>query len=545
MKLVDYFNIFLRNLTLIFCTSLAGLFVGLSLAIFTVPVYSATSEIFVSTPVSSLDISGLSLGSSFSQQRVKSYSQLVTNEGTLNPVIQKLDLKISAQDLAKSITADAPLDTVLVRIKVKDNDPTRAATIANEVALQFSVTVNSLEIPALGGDSSVKASLVRSAYPPKFPTSPNKELDILGGILLGFSIGLALGILRKLSDSTVKNEFDLQGTPLLSAVVFDKKAAEFPLISKSGKYSQRTESFRHLRTNLGSLSPDNPPQVIAITSAGPGDGKTTTAINLSITLSEAGYGVLLIDCDLRRPKLHEYLQIDDKSKCHTLTKMITQKLSSSKIQVNKYDFSRERGFSYILAGPIPPNPTDLLSSEKFSSLIQGFRKKWDYIILDTPPVLPVADATVIGQISDGMLIVVRAGFTKISQYQGMVKAISFQGINVLGAIINMIPTRYRGETYGYAYGQYYYGDRAYYSQYDAKNKNLPAEPYAPLWGEFQKEVHIGVENESWDWKLKKKSPIKININRKKNNANKSDLAEKPSAGTDFDAILKRILKEET
>jgi capsular exopolysaccharide synthesis family protein len=298
--------------------------------------------------------------------------------------------------------------------------------------------------------------------------------------------------------------------------VFDKNAEDFPLISQSSKYSQRTEAFRHLRTNLSFLNPKSPPKIIAITSAGPGDGKSTTAINLSITLTEAGFQVLLIDCDLRRPKIATYLGVEGMQKLPGLSDILKKSPAALNFKIAKYNFAESRSFSYILSGPIPPNPTDLLSTDNFEVTLRKMMRKFDYIILDTPPVLPVADTSLIGAVSDGMLIVARAGITRIAQYEGMVKAISSHGTEILGVVINMIPPHYRGETYGYAYGQYYYGDRAYYGQYGRKEKNSLLEPYAPIIKPTgNDEPGINDENEQLIKRLFKQQDEKMRSRRSK------------------------------
>ena len=184
------------------------------------------AEIFVSTPASTLDISALATGGSFSQQRVKSYAQIVNSPLTLEPVIQQLELKTTPEALSKAISASAPLDTVLIRLTVTDIDPQRASDIANAVADQFALTVSELELHGIGVDSPVKVSTVKRAIPASAPSAPKKSLNFLLGLILGFGLGIGIAMLRKLLDNTVKNEDDLDGTPLLAAIGFDNMADE-------------------------------------------------------------------------------------------------------------------------------------------------------------------------------------------------------------------------------------------------------------------------------------------------------------------------------
>jgi non-specific protein-tyrosine kinase len=243
--------------------------------------YQSQAELFVSTPASALDISALATGSSFSQQRVKSYAQIINSPLTLNPVIEKLQLDITPAALAEQITASAPLDTVLIALTVTDSNPNRAAAIANAVAEQFGATVGNLELHGQGVDSPVKVSTVQYGVVPSAPSSPKKTINFALGLLLGLGLGIGLASLRRILDNTIKNEDDLGGTPLLAAIGFDKDADEKPLLTQIGRYSARTEAYRTLRTNLQFLRPDDHPQVIVVTSALPGEGKTTGAINLA------------------------------------------------------------------------------------------------------------------------------------------------------------------------------------------------------------------------------------------------------------------------
>ena len=309
MELLQYWRLVVQNRILIAASTLIGLIAAAAITFTTTPLYESSAEIFVSTPAATLDISALATGSSFSQQRVKSYAQIIDSPLTLEPVIRELGLEFSTTELAGMITASAPLDTVLIELTVTDTDPNRAADIANAVATQFGVTVSDLELHGIGIDSPVKVSTVKAALAAGAPASPKKAINLALGLLLGFGLGIGLASLRKLLDNTVKNEDDLLGTPLLAAIGFDALADEKPLVTQIGRYAARTEAFRTLRTNLQFLNPDEHPQVIVMTSALPGEGKTTSSINLALSLSQAGAKVVLVEADLRRPKVPIYLEI--------------------------------------------------------------------------------------------------------------------------------------------------------------------------------------------------------------------------------------------
>ena len=308
MDLKDYYRLILRNLKMVMVSTLLGILAAAGITFVQTPSYQADIQLFVSTPSSAVDIGALAQGSSFSQQRVISYAQIINGPGTLNPVIQSLHLPYTEQQLSKRVRASAPINTVLIDVTVSDTNPQRAADIANAIGNQFSATASSLE--SSGGSSTVKVSMVKNAITPSKPASPKKAINILLGIILGFGIGIALSILRQIFDNTIKNDLDLQELPLLAAIGFDEDAEAKPLVTDLGRYAVRAEAFRSLRTNIQFLKTDKPIQIITLSSSLPGEGKTTTSVNLAISMAQSGLKVLYIEGDLRRPRSSKYLKIN-------------------------------------------------------------------------------------------------------------------------------------------------------------------------------------------------------------------------------------------
>ena len=457
MELIQYWRLIVQNRIVIGASTLVGLVIAAAITFTTTPLYESQAQIFVSTPASTLDISALATGSSFSQQRVKSYAQIINSPKTLEPVIQRLDLKMDAKTLSSMVTASAPLDTVLISLTITDTNPQRAAKIANAVADQFGITVGDLELHGIGIDSPVKVSTVKDAIPADSPASPKKVINLALGLLLGFGLGIGIASLRKLLDNTVKNEDDLLGTPLLAAIGFDEIADEKPLVTQIGRYAARTEAFRTLRTNLQFLNPDAHPQVIVMTSALPNEGKTTSSINLALSLAQAGAKVILVEADLRRPKVPLYLEMSSMSE--GLSDLISglKKLTPQGIKAMLHPYE-STGLKVLLSGMIPPNPSELLSSKKFEELIDMLRKQFEYVIIDCPPLLPVTDAAIVSAKADGCVLIVHAGTTKKPHFIGSRDAIKAVGSNILGVIINKIPESSLEYEYGYRYGYpRYYG----------------------------------------------------------------------------------------
>ena len=468
MDLRDFYRLLLRNLIPVLICVFFGVGIAGAITLTMEKEYTAQAVLFVSTPRSSVDIGLLATGSNFTQQRVKTYANIVNGPATLNPVIEELGLNTTWDKLAKKIKANAPLDTALINLSVTDGDPVLAASIANAVGKQFETTAGQLEVQESSGGSPVKVTLAKYAIAPRSPSQPVWGLNILIGLLIGFGIGVTIGIVRQVFDSSIKNEEQIDGLSLLGAVGFDPNAAEQPLITMVKNFSPRAESYRHLRTNLEFLHEEEPPQVIAIASPLPGEGKTTTVLNLGLALTEANYKVLCLEADLRRPTIRKYL------KCEEAPAGLSEILSG-KIPCDNRDainatirFDKNSRLHLLTAGKNADNPSVLLHSTNFEKLISILRKDFDFILIDSPPLLPVTDGGLIASKADGAVLVIRAGVTRLNQFRGARDALNRVGANVLGVVLNMIPLVRNGEDYGYRYG-YSYGYRRYNEVYGASD----------------------------------------------------------------------------
>jgi capsular exopolysaccharide synthesis family protein len=480
LELKQYWNLVLKNLSIVLALSFLGASLGLLVSLGTPKLYNAESQIFISTPTPSIDIGALQQGSSFAQQRVISYSRVISGPATLVPVIEKLNLQMSSSELAGKIVASAPLGTVLINITVTDVSNIRAAAIANAVAIQFGETIQTLELPQFGDSAGVKSTMVRSAEVPGGPSTPNTKLNVLTGLLFGFIVACMIGIVRQIFDSTVKNATHLSGHPLLSTIFFDPEAEENPLLSNIGTYSIRAESFRHLRTALKFPVDSGSCEVIAVTSAFPGEGKTTTSINLAIAYAQTGLKVALVEADLRRPSFKKYFTSDSD---HTLGLMDVLNLIESGKTPKSYEgyfqnFGNEDDcIEWIGSGSIPNNPAEKLDSVAMNTFLAGLKKEYDIVIVDTPPALPVTDAAVLSAKVDSVLVVARAGVTKQTHVAGVFEILDNLRAKTLGVVLNMVPQHARGEEYGYAYNRYEPKSKYGYSYGYGYGTT---EPYGPL-----------------------------------------------------------------
>ena len=464
-----------QNLPIILVGTLVGLVLLLALSFMSTPLYSSSVRLFVSTPANALDLSSLSVGSSFAQQRVKSYADIINSPLTLNPVIQKLGLSISPHELAGSISASAPLDTVLIDVTVKTPDPILSANLANEVGAQFAVTASQLEF----GDSTtgIKVTVVGDAQPSSRPSSPRYLLNSLAGMVIGGLVGFVISVIRVYFSGVVKNSEHLGGHTLLAAIAFDEDAVVHPLISEVDKYSARTEAFRQLRTNImhiaerrESKGKSSKGYVLTVTSSLPGEGKTTSGLNLGLSLAAAGKKVLFLEGDLRRPSAKKYFpEFSDKNSQGFAFLLNAE--HKTEMQYRKLiRIDRSTKMNLLLAGPVLSNAGELFMSEGLLKFLNFARQNYDFVIVDSPPLLPVSDSLAIAKLSDGILIIVKAGVTRVAQLAGVLNRIKSIGGDPIGVVLNMIPENARDyDDYGYQYEYSRYGYRGYrFKKYGGK-----------------------------------------------------------------------------
>ena len=451
MDLKDYLRLLrVRRSLILFCAAL-GIGSAALATLAATPIYKSSAVIFVSTGDSGT-VGGAYTGSLFSQARVKSYSQIIKSPAVLGKVVDELGLAESPDALAGAVTASAPLDTVLLNVSVTDPDPVRARDITNSVSIQFTRTVAELERGNNETAALVKASVVTPAQVSSVPVSPRPKLNLALGLLVGLAIGVGGAVAKETLDTSVKGTEDLRdrvGLPPMGVVPFDSQAPKQPLVLSVGAGSLRAEAFRQLRTNLQFIDVDRRPRSLVISSALPGEGKSTTACNLAITLAEAGTDVVLVEGDLRRPKVADYMGVEG---AVGLTDVLIGKVSLD----DALQPWGTTGHLWVLpCGPRPPNPSELLGSGQMGELISELEER-GLVLFDAPPLLPVTDAAVLSARTSGGLLVVRANKTKREQVERAAEAMRSVGAHLYGAVLNMAPAK-GPDAYQYGYG-YEYGD---------------------------------------------------------------------------------------
>nr|WP_305076336.1 polysaccharide biosynthesis tyrosine autokinase [Quadrisphaera sp. RL12-1S] len=446
VELTDYLRVLRKRwLSIVVLTALA-LAGAAAATLAATPEYQAQTKLFVRTSGAS-STADLQQGNTFVQQRVQTYADVAGQSAVLEPVIAELGLDTTPEALAQHITAEAPLDTVLINITVTDPSPQQAATIANAVGASLITTVARLEGNGTGTTTPVQLTTTQPAVVPAAPSSPNTPLNLALGLLVGLAVGVGLAVLRETLDTTVRGEHDVAhfGVPVLAGMPYDDKARETPLVVLADPRSVRSESFRQLRTNLAFATAASGARSLVVTSSVEGEGKSTTAINLALTMAGAGTRVVLVDADLRRPMVATYLGLEG------AVGLTTVLVGDASLDDVLQSWGEDGALSVLPAGGVPPNPSELLASEPMAKLLQDLEHRFDVVIFDGAPLLAVTDSAVLAESVGGAVLVVGSGRGTRPQLARSLQALSAVGASVLGAVVTMLPTKGAD-----AYQTYYY-----------------------------------------------------------------------------------------
>jgi capsular exopolysaccharide synthesis family protein len=463
VDLRGYLKVLARRWPTVLVCLLLGIGAGEAVTALTTPVYEARTQLFVATRTGA-DTADLNNGQNFSQARVQSYAAIVATRQVTQPVVRELGLTYTPEQLAERITAEAPLNTVLINITVRDTVPARAAHIADAVAKHFVTVVEKLEtpkqVPVPRYPSDMSTSLVSPVSPvspvslgvtqqasvPREPVSPKRLLDLVAGVFGGLLLGAGIVALREALDTTVKTSDalgELTSLPVLGSIPYDRSSARQRIAMDAASTSARAEAFRRLRANLQFAQVDDRPRVIVVTSPVPGEGKTTTAVNLALSLADAGMRTCLVDADLRRPSVAGTFGLVQDAGLTTVL------IGQARIE----DVVQQAGgrLTVLTSGAVPPNPTELLASERMEAVLRELADSYDVVVVDSAPLLPVADTIGLAPLADGVLFVVRASKTGRDQIRSAADSLSRTGVRVLGTVFSMA-SGFKGKGYGQGYG---------------------------------------------------------------------------------------------
>jgi succinoglycan biosynthesis transport protein ExoP len=427
---------------------LAGAYIG-----YATKEYTAHAQLFVSTSTGQeSSLSDINAGGTFVQDQVKSYASVATTPTLTAPIITDLGLPYSPDQLASEISASAPLDTVLINLTVTDKSAYRAASIANALATRLTAYIAQLETPIGQNVSPVKATVTQRAQVPTTPSSPKTKIDLALGLLIGLLAGVGMALVLDALDNRVGGHVDISritNAPVVGFIGEDNHVKDRPLILLDDAFSPRAEAFRQLRTNVRFLGIDSLLRTVVVTGSVAAEGKSLTAANLAIALAQAGERVTLVDADLRRPTVATTFGLS--SGVGLTSVLVGTSTASAALQ----DWRDDLPLRILTSGPVPPNPSELIGSQRLVDLIAELLTDSDIVLFDSPPLLPVTDAALLARVTDGALVVTRAKATKAGQLAAAVVALRSADAHVLGVIVNRVPRKRRGgySSYG-AYGTY-------------------------------------------------------------------------------------------
>jgi non-specific protein-tyrosine kinase len=431
-----------------------------------------------------------------SQRLSATYAAVATKRPILKQVIDELTLGVTVDDLAKRVRADAALESTLLTITTQDTDPDVAAAIANGLAdqlvnasasiegqesefqasIQESLAATQSEIAVTqaaaekllavknrtvrqeatlqtlqdrlaslratyvellsytSGGASNLLSVVEPAVAPNSPASPKTALNTLLAAVIGLLIALGLVAVLEYLDDRVKTREELEelaGVSILGQVEKMRGGREmYRLATLLNPRSVAAEAYRTLRTNIEFASVDSPISTLLVTSSIPGEGKTVTAANLAVAFAQAGRRVLLVDADLRKPGVHSVFNLPN---TNGLTSMLRSDAATLEATAQR---TEQANLRILTTGPLPPNPAELLGSQRMRLVLERLRGGGDLLVFDSPPLRAVTDAAILSSFLDATLLVVDAGVSRRGSLRLGMEALSKAGANVLGAFLN-------------------------------------------------------------------------------------------------------------
>ena len=389
--------------------------------------------------------------SRYSESKATLSGQLEQVDQQLQDINQKrADLQASLQE---SVNEDGTVQIVLTLDQQREFD--RLDT--NQALFQqiYTNLLQSLEAVRLAEAQGVSTvNLVEQADPAVNPVRPNVLQDTFLATVIGFLVGIGITFLIEALDDTVKGPADITRTfnlPVLGYIGHIDK--EKNLITAIEPRSPISEAFRSLRTNIQYASVDRPIHKLLITSPTPQDGKSTIVVNLGVVVSQSNRKVTIVDADMRRPSLHRKMRMANRTGLSDL--FVREQMHLNGVVRE----TRVSGMDMITSGGLPPNPSELIGSEKMMRVLQEIRAESDMVIVDTPPVMAVTDAAALAPKMDGVIVVVRPGATKMAQTRHTIETLMRGGANILGVVLNDID--HKRSRYMYYYQGYYTYDNYY------------------------------------------------------------------------------------
>ncbi|WP_062521720.1 polysaccharide biosynthesis tyrosine autokinase [Demequina silvatica] len=455
MTLTEYMRIFRSHWLAIAAMTLVGGALAFGWTMLQEKVWTAASSAVITTDSSAGD--GSAIVGNDAESNVKSYVDIAKSRTVAARAGEMVGSTDTADELLDQVTIANSTDTAVIRIYAHGPTPEAARDLANAWVVATTSVVAEIEnaqATATGGSpAAVGLMALDTASLPDVPTSPNVKLTVALGLIIGLVVGIVVAVVRSTQDRRLRKPADIESLfeiPVVGALPFNQQIAKVG-VTAADDFAMK-ESIRQLRTNLQFVDIDHPPRVIVVTSALPGDGKSTTIAKLAEAIAEAGRDVVLVDADLRRPAVATTLGLPD---AIGLTDVLVGRITLEKAL---HTYGTTGHFQVLASGSIPPNPSELLASDAMHELLYSFPPD-TMVLVDTPPLLPVTDAAVLTARTDGALVVARAGRTTIDELEQAIGDLEKVKGRAIGVILDGVPVRgayrspYRSGAYVYASGE--------------------------------------------------------------------------------------------
>jgi capsular exopolysaccharide synthesis family protein len=435
MDLGQYLSIVRKFWVVILLSTCIGLLAGVYVTSTAEVAYRGSVTFFVRTSTGSTANNQFA-ADQFAQRRVNSYVALLTTDRLANMILKNTNVKLSAKQVSGMISATGDINTVLLTATVTTDSKQMAEVLTSALATQFVELVNSVENE--GGEGAVvNLEVVSGPNVTKVRHSRAPILALTG--LLGLAVGVVTALILELRDTSIQREselYELKASPVLGRIPSFLGTDQRSLVMRTSPSSHAAEAIRELRTNLQFMSVERPLKVIAVTSSLPGEGKSTLAANLAIAMAASQNRVLLIEADFRRPSMADFFD--------TRGLMgLSDVLASQSSLETSVEFVGIEGLMVLPCGRRPPNPSELLGSEKMREVLVDCSAMVDLIIIDTPPLIAVTDGAIVAGVSDGVLLVVEHGRTTRHQVESSVRALEAVRARLIGSVLNKTPEKSR------------------------------------------------------------------------------------------------------
>jgi capsular exopolysaccharide synthesis family protein len=402
-----------------------------------------------------IEISAASPDPVFAAKAANAYAQAYSQVRTAQ---QQASISSQTQQIESQITASnaqlAPLEAQLAA--TKSGDPS-AASLTNEIlSLQSQIGLNTQrldQLQLLTALDGTAGTLVNPAVPSSHKLSPDPKRDVAIAVLAGLVLGIGIALIREFFDDHIRTKTDLEravvGLPTLGVIpeVPDWRDQATPvLISVRRPWGPQAEAYRNLRTAIQFMGIEQPIRTLQFTSAVAGDGKSVTTANIAIAMASAGLRVAAVSCDLRRPRLHRFFGISNEI---GLTSVLVGEASLADALV---DFQGQGRILVLPSGPIPPNPSELLAGTRFAEVLAEVAEQADIILVDSPPVIPITDSSVLATRVDAVIVVAAAGSSTRRTIRYSVETLGQVNAPIVGFVLNRASG---GDSYSYAYDYRY------------------------------------------------------------------------------------------